>query len=97
VFARPVPVRRIVVGEGRDVAEIGQLPGDRVQLFLEAEVALPAGTVEEGGLAVDAAVGHGAEQGQDRGHPRSAAYEDQVRVGVAQGEDTERAGQLQLV
>jgi hypothetical protein len=73
------------------------LGSDRAQLFLEAEVALPAGAVEERGLAVDAPLGHGAEQGQDRGHPRSAAHEDQVRFGFAQGEHAERAAQLQAV
>src|SRR3984885_15771552 len=51
----------LLVRESRDVGEVGQLLRYRGQLILEAEVALPAGAVEERCLAVDAALGHGAE------------------------------------
>src|SRR5262249_40843204 len=75
----PVPaVVRDWLGQRGDIAEVGQLGFERPQFGLEAQVPATAGAVVVGGLAGDAALGHGPQQRQDRRHPGPAAHADQV-------------------
>src|SRR5207237_564367 len=85
------------LGQGRYVLEVRQLLLERVQLGLEAEILLRSRAVEEGGLAVQAALGHRPQQRQYGRHARPAAHEHQVVVALAEREDTERPGYIQPV
>src|ERR1043165_4298661 len=63
------------LGQGRYVLEVRQLLLERVQLSLETEILLRPRAVEEGGLAVQAALGYRPQQRQDGRHARPAAHE----------------------
>ena len=92
------PVAAGGLGQRGDVAELRQRLVQRPQLGLEAQVTLAAGTVVVGGLAGDAALGHGPQQRQDGRHPGAAADEDQVGVvALAQGEHPVRAAEAEPV